>query len=638
MRPLPRLSPTAALLVAAPPIVACAWGVYFAAGGLSPGATELIAGCTTLTAAIALALAALGWIPVVRDRVLEVAVGGLALFAIVACLSATWSLSPATSVSTALLAGAYTGALVLGWLLAPALRRPGTWFAIAITAVATLASTWALVARSFVITTGVQFTPRLSGTLSLPNAMAITALAGTIGGLALTAHANPRLRAAGGAVTAVNALALVLTSSRSGLGLALIAIVVLQLILPAGRRMRLIGLATVVPPLAIGFRVATWPAFTDTTKVVAAAGWRLAALTVIAAAVSAALAAVAPRVLPGAEPTGERHHASRRTTMIALGGIVAIALAAVARIGGPAAAVEAIRAGFTGPVGQTGVRIGIGSNFRDHWWSTAWHGFLTVPLEGTGAGTFRLLEQITRAPAYTTGSAHNTLLEVLAGTGLIGAVPFAVGSVAIVMLAVRGIRRVRPEDAVGATAVALMAFGLIGQGLVDVDWSLIALGVPLFAGIAAIGAPHRPGEVPDTARRGVATVLAVLLVAGGLVAFPFWYSARAATASTAALATDPIASLRLATIAQRLNPLAVEPLLAQADAYAALDEPGPASQALTRALEREPRNYEPWLAYGTYLAYAWGDLPGGRRALERAAVLSGDDPSVRGVLDTLPAQ
>ena len=117
--------------------------------------------------------------------------------------STTWSLSPAGSIATAMLGAAYVSALVLGWTLGPVLRRPGTWFSVAIGATATVASTWAIIARSFAITTGVQFTPRLSGTLSLPNAMAITALAGSIAGVVLTANRSARLRAVGGAVTIV---------------------------------------------------------------------------------------------------------------------------------------------------------------------------------------------------------------------------------------------------------------------------------------------------------------------------------------------------------------------------------------------------------------------------------------------------
>jgi O-antigen ligase len=328
--------------------------------------------------------------------------------------------------------------------------------------------------------------------------------------------------------------------------------------------------------------------------------------------------------------------ASRRTCAIAFAAVGIAIVGAVAASGGPRDAFESIRAGFTSPVGQTGVRIGIGSNFRDHWWGTAWNGFVDAPLRGSGAGTFRLLEQTTRSPSFTTGSTHNTVLEVLAGTGLAGALPFAASGVAILVLGIRGIRRAGPDDAVGATAVALMAFGLMGQGLVDVDWSLIALGVPLLAAVGAIAAP--PG-LPTTSRSGLRVplgVLALLLAAAGLFALPFWYSARVASQSVAQLDTNPLGSLERASVAHRLNPLAVEPLMAQADAYANLGDAYAARRSLIEAIRLEPRNYEPWLAYGTYLAYTWNDLPAGRSAIERAVRLAGGDPGAQSVLDTLP--
>jgi len=123
VRPLPRLSPTAALLLAAPGIVLAVWGLLFGAGGIAPGSAALIAVGTTVPAAIALGLVALGRWPWSRpEPLLIVAVGGLAVFAVVAALSALWSLSPARSVADATLAAAYLGALVLGALLGPALR------------------------------------------------------------------------------------------------------------------------------------------------------------------------------------------------------------------------------------------------------------------------------------------------------------------------------------------------------------------------------------------------------------------------------------------------------------------------------------------------------------------------------------
>ncbi len=637
MRPLPRLSPTAAVLLAAPGAILAIWGLLFAAGGLSPGATNLIAAGTTLPAGVIFGLIAIGWWPFCTpSRASLIAAGGLALFSLVAAASSLWSISAATSTGTAILAATYLGAFSLGMLLGPILKRPGVVFACGITAVASACSAWALCARSFAETTGVQFTPRLSGTLSLPNSLAILALAGTLGGLGLTAHKNPRLRALGGGVVGVNALALVLTSSRSGLGLALIGIFAMQLVLPAAPRMRLIGLLTLVPAVLFGFRIATWPAFTDTSKLVAAAGWGLLAATLSSILLGAGIAWIAARLLPGARPDAHEGRASRRSTLIAGGTLLVLFVALVAKAGGPVGTINAIRAGFTGPVGQSGVRIGIGSNLRDHWWQTAWDGFTAEPFYGWGAGTFRLLEQITRTPAYTTGSTHNALLEALAGTGVLGGLPFIVGGAALVVLIVRGVRRPRPKDAVGATVVGILAFAFLAQGMVDVDWSLAAQGVVVFAGIGAI-APALAQQSRILPRwRTIYATVAVLLITAGLFAVPFWLSERQTSQSESVLIDNPYQALVLAKSAHRFNPLAVGPLVVEADALEELGDHAGARRALEAAIRREPSNYEPFLAYGTYLAYSWNELEAGRQALERANALSGGDPSVRVVLDTLP--
>ena len=637
MQPLPRFSSTAAVLLACPGVVLAVWGVLFAAGGIAPGAASLIAAGTTIPAGVIFGLIAVGWWPfVLPSRPTLVAAGGLALFALVSALSSLWSLSASDSVATGILSAGYLGALALGVLLAPALRRPGVVFATGLTALATIASAWALVARSFAATTGVQLSPRLSGTLTLPNALAILALTGLFGGLALCAHSNRRYRLAGGAIASINMLALVLTSSRSGLGLALIGIIALLLVLPAAPRMRLIGLLAVIPAVICGFKIAMWTAFTAPEQSVLPAGWGLIYALVGSALLGAAIAALAVRVLPGAEPTGDRGRASRRTLLIALGGVILLVIGFVVRTGGPSGAVNAIRAGFTGPVGQAGVRVGIGSNLRDHWWATAWDGFRAEPWHGWGAGTFRLLEQITQNPTYVTDSAHNTLLEALAGTGLAGGLPFIIGGVALVMMAVTGVRHPRAGDEIGATVVAIGAIAFLAQGLVDVDWSLLAQGVLVYAAIGAIApAPHQQSRVTAPAR-ALAGAVCVGLVFAGLVGVPTWLSARDSLLSENVLIDNPQAAYEAAASAHRYNPLAVDALLAEADALQELGDTQGAQTALRQAIALEPKNYEAWLAYGTYLAYSWDQLEQGRAALQQALKLSGNDGSVYVVVDTLP--
>ncbi len=637
MRSLPRLSPTAAVLLLVPGVVLAVWGVLFAAGGIAPGASSLIAAGTTIPAGIVLGLIALGrWPYVVPSRTTLVAVAGLTLFAVVAALSSLWSLSPARSISDAILAAGYLGALALGILLGPALRRPGTFFATGLTALATVASAWALIARSFAGTTGVQLSPRLSGTLTLPNALAILALTGLFGGLALTTHSDRRYRAAGGAIAAINMLALVLTSSRSGLGLALIGILVLQLVMPAAPRMRLIGLFSVVPAVIIGFRIANWTAFTAPEQSLQSAGSSLVIWLLVSALLGALIAAIAVKLIPGGAPYGPHGRASHRTLLIAATAAIMLVIALVIKTGGPSGLVTSIREGFTGPIGQAGVRIGIGSNMRDHWWATAWDGFQAEPWHGWGAGTFRLLEQITQNPSYVTDSAHNTLLEAISGTGLLGGVPFIIGGIALLVMTIAGVRHARVGDEIGTTVIAVGGIAFVVQGLVDVNWSLVVPGVIVYAAIGAIAPKaHRQRRVVPVGR-AITGALCVGLIFAGLIAMPTWLSARDTARSNDAFIENPQLALNLAASAQRFNPLSIDPLLAQADAQQALGDAQGAQATLLEAIRLEPTNYEPWLAYGTYLAYAWNHPAAGRAALEHALKLSGDDASVHVVLDTLP--
>ena len=117
---------------------------------------------------------------------------------------------------------------------------------------------------------------------------------------------------------------------------------------------------------------------------------------------------------------------------------------------------------------------------------------------------------------------------------------------------------------------------------------------------------------------------------------PTWLSARESARSEASLIENPQAAYEAAASAHRYNPLSVDALLAEADALQELGDTQGAQAALRQAIELEPKNYEPWLAYGTYLAYAWGQLEQGRAALQQALLLSGNDGSVYVVVDTLP--
>jgi tetratricopeptide (TPR) repeat protein len=184
--------------------------------------------------------------------------------------------------------------------------------------------------------------------------------------------------------------------------------------------------------------------------------------------------------------------------------------------------------------------------------------------------------------------------------------------------------------------VALGAIAFLAQGLVDVDWSLLAQGVLVYAAIGAIApAPHQQSRVTAPAR-AIAGAVCIGLIFAGLVGVPTWLSARDSARSDAILIENPQAAYEAAASAHRYNPLSVEALLSEANALQELGDTQGAQATLRQAIALEPKNYETWLAYGTYLAYAWGQLEQGRAALQQALKLSGNDGSVYVVVDTLP--
>jgi len=92
-------------------------------------------------------------------------------------------------------------------------------------------------------------------------------------------------------------------------------------------------------------------------------------------------------------------------------------------------------------------------------WSLVWDRIVQRPLGGHGFFTFWDIEELTQHVLLRRGSAHNSLVEVGLGLGLLGVVPFA----AIVVLAARnaGLALWRRPGADTWMWAALVAFLLV---------------------------------------------------------------------------------------------------------------------------------------------------------------------------------
>jgi tetratricopeptide (TPR) repeat protein len=298
----------------------------------------------------------------------------------------------------------------------------------------------------------------------------------------------------------------------------------------------------------------------------------------------AAIAAALTR-LPPVEPVP----AVRRA---ALALAVVVAAAALVVVGLNAGS---WRDSFTSPTGSelpnTSARFGeLGSNYRWGWWKQAWRGWEEHPVAGTGAGSFELTNLRYRSTSLDkTLEPHSLPLQFLSETGLVGFLLFLLAAGALLRA---GRSRPGPELAL---ALALPAYLL--HGLIDVGWDYAAVSAPVFLAAGALAA--RPGEgrlSPPALLMAGGVALAVLC---SLVVV--WLGERWTGQAYEAL-DNPARAVELAERARSVDPLAVEPLFAQALAERTRAKPryGEALGLLEEATRLQPHNKETWYQLGEF--------------------------------------
>ncbi len=145
-------------------------------------------------------------------------------------------------------------------------------------------------------------------------------------------------------------------------------------------------------------------------------------------------------------------------------------------------------------------------------WSLVWDRISERPLAGYGFFTFWDIEELTQHVLLRRGSAHNSLVEVALGLGLLGVVPFA----AIVIPAARNAglalwRRPNADTWMWAALVAFLLMENITESFVlwfSYSWVLLMAAAlkPAPAAHPHAGTePAGPPQSPKAARRGHAT-------------------------------------------------------------------------------------------------------------------------------------
>jgi hypothetical protein len=386
----------------------------------------------------------------------------------------------------------------------------------------------------------------------------------------------------------VAVVALLLTYSRAGIGVAIVAI---GLWLAFERRASLAALAVSLPVAlavaGIGFALPGVAKDLQPHSVrVRDGAWF--GLALVAGAVVVAL--MARRDL-------------RRVEQRALAA-VAVVLVAVG-IGALAARGTFLQEFRGAEVTQASPRLSsLSSNNRTTWWGEAWRIFEAKPLGGKGAASFGVARTRVRHTAIAVEEPHDIALQALSETGIVG---FLLGAgAALAALAVAGVavRRLEGPERPAAVALAISVPVYLIHALVDIDWEFVAVTGLLFVvtGVLA-GATSRPREGRPRPLWAVAT--AVLVCAAGYSLTSPWLANRDVSAAYDALGRNDVrAAVSDARDAHDENPLSLDPYQAWADGEQLSGDDKGTFRLYRKMTALQPENGDTWYAAGQFLFLA----------------------------------
>lgn len=585
--------------------------------GHGPGDDSLfwIGGSAVLLVAIAIGGSMVGALPrpsAGRSGSLVVAL--LFGFAVWSGLSILWSIEPDRSwaylnrelvyVAFAVL-GVYAGSLVRVRVLAGALAiLLGLVFA------------WALLGK---IVPGLYEdygrVARLRAPIGYWNALALLGDAALPLGMWVAARrgSSHRVRAAGVLLLYGAMVSMLLTYSRGGLVVGVVAVAV-WLLIGTGRIESLAALAVSAPVALLVFAYAhtlSGVAGDGVSRATRAHDGRLFAVALVVGAAVVVWTALWSARWEEAHPISDA--SERRFVRLAVGGaaglVVGLLLVSVARAGGPGDWIDARWHEFSSPVqlNQDPARLrSISSNNRWTWWKEAASTFGDHPVQGTGAGAFRFVH----TPRYEGDSVlepHNLALQDLAETGLVGFL-LAIGSAFFAVLAIRSaLRRLEGEDRAAAAALAVGIIAYLLHALIDFDWDFVAVTAPVLLAVGALAAAGRQSRWAErpTLMDGFVAIAGLALSLGVVysLAAPWLADRRVDAAISAAEKGDVMGWIAAAKEAHSLNPLSVDPLFYWASGETAHQTRASrveAGRLYQQATQLEPRNPDTWYQLGLY--------------------------------------
>jgi len=522
--------------------------------------------------------------------------GLLAAFALWQALSIVWSIEPAESWDYANRTLVYLAFAAVG--VAVGASVPRTWIATALGLLLTVLLLVALAAKAIPsLYSDYGRLARLRWPVAYWNELALLAAVNVPLGLWLAGRRDRPLRArvAGAFHLYVAFVAVVLTFSRFGIVLALAAAAV-WVWLDRERLDSLVAIACAVPAAAVVAGVGlALPGIADDHQTHATRlhdGW-IFALVFVVGAVASVVAAW--RLLRADGRVELRRRAGVATVAVGVATCAVVLVALVVRAGGPGDFVHARWHEFATAQGtSTAGRLGsTSSGNRWAWWQQSWDAFTRHPGGGTGAGSFGLTSTVAAHNALqSTVEPHNTPLQFLTETGIVGFLLYA-GIVAVVALAIaRG-----PRDRATQALALLVAIGWV-HSILDIDWSFAATQGPLFAvaGVLTV----QPG--PAGRRRLFPAAAVVVCALAALYSlFAPWYSdQRLRDAYSAAARGDELGTVDAARDAHHLDPLALEPIQLLAAVLEGAHATRDAQRYYVLATQREPQNPDTWYALGSF--------------------------------------
>jgi hypothetical protein len=392
-------------------------------------------------------------------------------------------------------------------------------------------------------------------------------------------------------VAAVAALALsegLMTLSR-GAPLALVATLVACVALATARgRFALTVAAVGLPVLLLSTRL-TGGRPGELAADVTARGWAAA----IAMGGAALLVALLASLEQGSRLFRERQGVIALVVWacVAVGGATAF----MVHFGGPDSWVSARWHEFSHPeLAHPGdaARFGNATSNRYDYWRVAARTFEGHPLGGEGAGAFAVPWFRHRTIDESVTDAHSWEAAALAETGIVGFLLLA----AALLLPIVQIARARKEVG-GFTAVALGGvasyFALHGS----LDWLLVIPAFLLPVGVA-LGASAATGAAPTLnlppGRHRLAVATAAILV--GVGAVPIYLSTMLTARAEHQAASSPQRALDTLSLAARVDPWAVQPLIVRSAVLLDAGRPRAAADAATKATRRDPNIWTAWQA------------------------------------------